>query len=79
MQMLINTGYTLLILAKSMFLTQGQVTDIMPRKTNGVMLSISWRHARKSSTEYPQLKPHAHCVCAACCVTPRSTVQLGMS
>ena len=41
MQMLINTGYTLLILAKSMFLTQGQVTDIMPRQTNGVMLSIS--------------------------------------
>jgi len=79
MQMLINTEYTVLILANSMFFPQGQVTDIMPRRTNGVMLSISWRHAWKSSAEHPQLKPHAHCFCVACSVTPRSTVQLGMS
>jgi len=73
-QLLINTDYTVLILANSMFYPQGQVTNIMQRQTNGVMLSISWRHARKSSTEYSQLKPHAHCVCAAFSVTVCSTV-----
>ena len=34
---------------------------------------------RKSSAEFPQLKPHAHCICTACSVTVSSTVQLGMS
>ena len=33
---------------------------------------------RKSSTENPQLKPHAHCVWAVCSYTPRSTLQLAM-
>ena len=32
----------------------------------------------KFSAEYPQIKPQAHCVCAACSGTPLSTVQLGM-
>jgi hypothetical protein len=34
---------------------------------------------RKSCGKFSQLNPQAHCVCAACCVTPWSTVQLGMS
>ena len=34
---------------------------------------------RRSSAEYPQLEPHPHCVCAACSVTPCSTVQFAMS
>ena len=34
---------------------------------------------RRSSAEYPQLELQAHCVCAACSVTPCSTVQLVIS
>ena len=33
----------------------------------------------KSTAEYPQLNPQTQSVCAACSVTPCSTVQLGMS
>jgi hypothetical protein len=70
-QLLINTDNIIPILANTVLLLCGQVPHIRPRQTNGVVLSVCWRHWPEILRRIPTIKTAR--TLGLCCVFCNST------
>jgi len=78
-QLLITTDNILPVLTSTVLLLCGHLADINPRDTNGVVLSVWWRHWREILRRISTVKTARTSNLCWCSVYPRSTVELAMS
>ena len=78
-QLLITTGNIIPFLESSVLLLCGQLADIKPRDTNGVVFSVWWRHWREILRRKSTFKTARTSNICWCSVYPRNTAQLAMS